>query len=112
MPQLTFITDRETGTLLVEGEVDRAGVSLGDLFGAGREIGCARPPTIVALPPATPGEIAAEPCVRIGGIYHHSLIEGPGRRSCALLIGCNLGCKGCWVPHLHDPDGGQLVTAG
>src|SRR4051794_31694735 len=112
MPQLTFVTDRETGSPLVEGDVDRAGVPLGDLFGASQVIGCARPRTIVALPPATPGEIAAGPCVRTGGIYHHSLIEGPGRRSCALLIGCDLGCKGCWVPHLHNPEGGQLVPVG
>ncbi|MBL0239498.1 MAG: hypothetical protein IPQ00_02825 [Chloracidobacterium sp.] len=23
---------------------------------------------------------------------------------------CPLSCKGCWVPHLHNPDGGELVA--
>lgn len=64
------------------------------------------------LPPTESIDEAAQgPLVRIAGYYHNSLIEGPGRRSCVLLSGCDLKCKGCWVPRLHPSDAGQLVSA-
>lgn len=31
-------------------------------------------------------------------------------RSSVLFQFCPLSCKGCWVPHLHSPDGGGLVS--
>jgi anaerobic ribonucleoside-triphosphate reductase activating protein len=48
--------------------------------------------------------------VRIAGYYHNSLMEGPGRRSSVLFQFCPLACKGCWVPHLHNSDGGELAS--
>jgi anaerobic ribonucleoside-triphosphate reductase activating protein len=47
--------------------------------------------------------------VRVAGYYHHSLVEGPGRRSSVLLAGCDLACPGCWVPNLHPSGAGSLV---
>jgi hypothetical protein len=38
--------------------------------------------------PESAEELAAEPCVRLAGYWHDSLIEGPGRRSVAKVQGC------------------------
>lgn len=115
MSDLTFLLDSITGEVLLEGPERAPGDALTTataLLGAGRELGCARPPAILPPPAAPSAEIAASICVRAAGYYHHSLTDGPGRRSCALLSGCDLGCAGCWVPHLHDPTGGELVPTG
>ena len=79
------------------------------LLGPGQDLGCARPTALLQLPPATHAEFAGQPCLRTAGYYHNALIEGPGRRSSALLGGCDLACHGCWVPHLHPPEAGVLV---
>jgi len=72
-------------------------------------MGCARPAALFRLAPATHAEVASRPCVRAAGYYHNALVEGPGRRSSVLLGGCDLACRGCWVPHLHPPEVGVLV---
>ncbi len=78
-------------------------------YGPGVEVGCARPP-VVLPPPAVPSqELATQVCLRIAGYYHNALMEGPGRRSSALVQSCPIACDFCWVPHLHDPQGGALV---
>jgi anaerobic ribonucleoside-triphosphate reductase activating protein len=66
---------------------------------------------VTVLPPTVSptGCGHAGPAIRMAGYYHDSLVEGPGRRSCALLSGCDLGCIGCWVPHLHPKDAGTPV---
>ena len=112
MSDLTFLLDPITGGVLLEGPDRAPGDALATvaaLLGAESELGCARPPAILPPPAATLTEIAEATCVRVAGYYHHSLVEGPGRRSSVLLSGCALGCAGCWVPHLHDPAGGALV---
>lgn len=112
MPTVTLIVDDLSGALLLEGP-DRLTpdvlAELAAVLGPGRELGCARPPAILPPPAATAAERAHGPCLRIAGYYHHSLIEGPGRRSAVLCQSCPLACAQCWVPHLHDPAGGQVV---
>lgn len=111
MRELTWIVDPTTGDLLVEGlSLEEAPGLTGDLLPPASEFGCARPLTILPPPTASPEEIAGSSCIRIAGYYHNSLVEGPGRRSCALLSGCELHCPNCWVPHLHPAEAGQLVA--
>jgi anaerobic ribonucleoside-triphosphate reductase activating protein len=108
---LTWIVDPTTGDLLVEGlNLEEAPALTGDLLPSAREFGCARPLAVLPPPTASPEEIAESTCVRISGYYHGSHVEGPGRRSCALLSGCDLHCPNCWVPQLHPADAGQLVA--
>ncbi len=110
MTEITWILDETTGQLLVEGiRRAEAPILIGDLLPAGREIGCARPMSVLP-PPVDPDAADDGPTVRVSGYYHNSLIEGPGRRSCALMSGCDLGCRGCWVPSLHPADSGRLVS--
>jgi len=81
----------------------------GDLLSAPREVGCARPLTVLPPLASAAGESGRSICLRVAGYYHNSLIEGPGRRSCLLVSGCDLGCRGCWVPFLHPAEAGSLV---
>jgi anaerobic ribonucleoside-triphosphate reductase activating protein len=112
MPTVTFVTDELTGALLLE-HPERlpadVRAELAAVLGPGRELGCARPTAILPPPAATAAELATASCVRVAGYYHHSLVEGQGRRSSALFQTCPLACTGCWVPQLHSPHGGALV---
>jgi anaerobic ribonucleoside-triphosphate reductase activating protein len=111
MRDLTWIVDRTTGDLLVEGlNPEEAPALTGDLLPSAREFGCARPLTLLSPPVSDSEEAEGSNCVRVSGYYHDSLVEGPGRRSCALLSGCDLHCLNCWVPQLHPADAGQLVA--
>jgi anaerobic ribonucleoside-triphosphate reductase activating protein len=85
--------------------------ALSEHFGEAQPIACARPLEIITPQPASAEELATEVCVRIGGLYHNSLTEGPGRRSSVLFQFCPLKCKGCYVPHLHDAAGGVMISA-
>lgn len=108
---MTWIVDPSTGDLLVEGlTLEEAPALTGDLLPSAGEFGCARPLTLLPPPVSDSEEIEESNCIRVSGYYHDSLVEGPGRRSCALLSGCDLHCPNCWVPHLHPADAGQLVA--
>ncbi|MCA1626409.1 MAG: radical SAM protein [Acidobacteria bacterium] len=112
MPELTLLIDVTNGTMLLEHSQLSPEVldEMITLAGEGKECGCARPLEIIPPPVAAKQEQAASISVRIAGYYHNSLVEGPGRRSSVLFQFCPVACKGCWVPHLHSPDGGELVT--
>lgn len=111
MTELTWMLDTVTGQVIVEGLTpEEADTIVGDLLSAPRELACAVPLTLLPLPPASDDEIAAQPCLRIAGYYHHGLIEGPGRRSVAKMVGCPIRCKGCIARDTWDPNGGSLVT--
>ena len=108
------LLDAHTGRVLVEGP-DRLPptlrLALEGALGPGHEVACAvpDPAAYLTLPPATPAERATQPCVRLGGYWHGSLIEGPGRRSTAKLQGCPLRCDGCITPDSWDAGGGGEV---
>mgnify|MGYP001395022205 CR=1 FL=1 len=110
MSEITWIIDRITGLLLVEGlAAEEASALAGDLLPAGAELGCAHP-LMVLPPPGIPGEdCVGMPCLRVAGYYHHSLVEGPGRRSSLLVVGCSIGCRGCWSSSLHPASVGASV---
>jgi anaerobic ribonucleoside-triphosphate reductase activating protein len=112
MPELTVLLDAVTGTVLVEAP-DRLPQELrdrlADVLGPGAVLGCARPAVVLPPPEAPDQDLTGAACVRASGYYHHSLVEGPGRRTSVLLTGCELACPGCWVPSLHPADAGVLV---
>lgn len=112
MPEITIIVDEREGALAIEDDSRLSAAALlilGEQFGEAREIGCAKPLGIITAEPASAEELETAVCVRIGGFYHSSLTEGPGRRSSVLFQSCPLKCQGCWVTHLHSEDAGELV---
>ncbi len=40
-------------------------------------------------------------------LYHHSTVDGPGRRSVIQLAGCSIRCPGCYVPETHEGENGR-----
>lgn len=110
MTEITWLIDRMTGTLLVQGmAIEEVPALAGDLLSLPHELVCARPLTMIQLTAATDEEIASGPCVRVAGYYHNSLIEGPGRRSTVKLQGCPIRCRGCVTPDSWDPAAGCVV---
>lgn len=112
MPEVTLTLDVLTGTMLLEEHDDLPPQLRNDLIeflGTGTEIGCARPLLILPPPEVSEHDRLGQPCLRVSGYYHDSLVEGPGRRSSLLVSGCDLACRGCWVPFLHPTDAGALI---
>ncbi|MGE0128945.1 MAG: 4Fe-4S single cluster domain-containing protein [Blastocatellales bacterium] len=114
MPELSLLIDEIDGAMLLEdSQLPAAALAeMTALAGEGKECGCARPLKVIPPPAASKEEQTMSICVRIAGYYHNSLMEGPGRRSSVLFQFCPLACKGCWVPHLHSSDGGELAPVG
>lgn len=112
MPDVNLIMATTAGALLAA-EPDllppEARAALEALLGSGVELGCARSPKVLPPPGPATGCNHAGLTIQVAGYYHDSLVEGPGRGSCALLSGCDLGCIGCWLPHLHPADAGTRV---
>ncbi|MCC7307131.1 MAG: radical SAM protein [Acidobacteria bacterium] len=111
MSELTMLIDTTNGVMFLEHSQLSAEVvdKVTAIAGEGKECGCARPINLLPVP-ITRESQASGTRVRIAGYYHDSLVEGPGRRSSVLFQFCPLACKGCWVPHLHSPEGGALVS--
>lgn len=114
MHELTFILDEQRGELVVEdNEYLNRGILqiLQNHLGEAQEIACARPIEILSPPTAASEDFDESQSVRIAGLYHNSLTEGPGRRSSVLFQFCPLKCKGCYVPELHSKNSGVLIGA-
>ena len=112
MSELIVTIDTLTGTVLIEDHDDlpqRLRDSLAAFLGPGTEFGCARPLLVLPPPEAPEQDGLGVICVRVSGYYHNSLVEGPGRRSSLLVSGCELACRGCWVPFLHPTESGVLI---
>ncbi|MBS1808806.1 MAG: 4Fe-4S cluster-binding domain-containing protein [Acidobacteria bacterium] len=111
MLETTWIIDPITGALTVEG------LSHSSLTAMTKEwlspsvaINCARPLDSSPMNPLPILSTTTEPCLRVHRIYHHSVVEGPGRRSVAQVSGCARFCVGCFVPETFDLNSGVKLT--
>ena len=113
MKETTWIIDKATGALTVEGLSDRELQEVAsDLLPAAAHVNCARP---INAPPAVHFRSTRAqdvPTLRVFRVYHNSVVEGPGRRSVAQLAGCNLLCPGCHTPETHSTNGGVVMSIG
>ena len=48
--------------------------------------------------------------MRIAGIIHNDIINGPGLRCTIFVQGCDHHCKGCHSPHTWPFNGGRVMT--
>jgi len=102
-----WIVDPATGHLVVEGlEAEEALALAGDLLPPPLELNCARPLETVPLPVLSAGTSRV---LRVAGLWHASVVEGPGRRSVLQVQGCPLRCPGCAVPQTHPFEGGAVL---
>jgi len=110
MPEfLLALLDEEAGNLLVEATdsdiASEIGLDLAELELVPEGLACARPTNGMSLPTIT----GTGPVIRISGVWHQSLIEGPGRRSVVRMQGCPIRCQGCYVPETWDFEAGDNV---
>ncbi len=49
--------------------------------------------------------------MRIAGVMHESVVDGPGVRFVVFAQGCLRACDGCHNPDTWNPAGGQEITA-
>jgi anaerobic ribonucleoside-triphosphate reductase activating protein len=108
MAELVWIIDPATGDLVVEGlEAEQALALAGDLLPRPRALNCARP---LAAAPLPSSDADIGPALRVAGLWHGSVVEGPGRRSVLQVQGCPLRCSpACFVPASHSLDAGAVV---
>lgn len=50
------------------------------------------------------------PVIRLAGLVHESITDGPGLRLAVFVQGCPHNCPGCHNPETHDPRGGRDIT--
>jgi len=48
--------------------------------------------------------------MKIAGIIHDSIVDGPGLRFVVFTQGCSMRCEGCHNPETWDHNGGMEVT--
>lgn len=106
------ILDSSTGDLLLDDEnqsiSQAAQADLTDLLGTATGFGCALPANPILKFPDDPLP-GTGPQIRVGGYWHNSHVEGPGRRSVVRMQGCPIRCHGCWVPETWAALGGKSV---
>ena len=107
MREQTWILDRTTGELVVEGlTVEEASALADDLLPPARSLNCARPLTSLPLPSS---QETSGPTLRVARLYHGSVVDGPGRRSVCQVQGCTFACQGCALSSTHPLEGGVLL---
>lgn len=55
--------------------------------------------------------ISIEKDIRVAGILHDSIVDGPGLRLTIFFQGCPRSCEGCHNPESQDFDSGKLSSA-
>jgi len=48
--------------------------------------------------------------MRVAGLIHDSIVDGPGLRYVVFTQGCSLHCDGCHNPDTWDPQGGSEIS--
>ena len=48
--------------------------------------------------------------MKIAGLIHDSIVDGPGLRYVVFTQGCSMCCEGCQNPDTWDPQGGSEVS--
>lgn len=112
--EIVFILEPDNGRVTVESSNADAKIikEISEDLGLGTAVNCARP--IVgncadfSAPIKTPISQAEQ--VYLYRIYHHSTVDGPGRRSVVQLAGCSIRCSGCYIPETHLRENGRLVS--
>lgn len=117
MRAIVFILEPDTGRVTVESSQADAKIAkeINKDLGQGSVINCARPKL---EPEKSPIKTVGEQCetetpdeaIYLYRIYHHSTVDGPGRRSVLQVAGCSIRCAGCYVPETHERTNGKLTS--
>lgn len=117
MLEITFILEPDTGRVTVESSQASAKIAkeITKDLGQGSVVNCARPKLESEKSPIKTVVERSETespdeAIYLYRIYHHSTVDGPGRRSVIQLAGCSIRCAGCYVPETHERANGKLTS--
>lgn len=118
--ELVFVLEPDVGRVTVEisQTPKRAVDDLARELGTPENINCAKPsenstrnlPIIQRQSKSTDQVESDVLSIWLYRLYHHSTVDGPGRRSVVQVSGCSIRCEGCFVPQTHKRENGTLVT--
>ncbi|MFN0140861.1 MAG: 4Fe-4S single cluster domain-containing protein [Pyrinomonadaceae bacterium] len=118
--ELVFVLEPDVGRVTVEiSQASKQAVDefAGDL-GTRVNINCAKPaensrrnlPVLPCQHKSPKQTESDEFSIWLYRLYHHSTVDGPGRRSVIQVSGCSIRCQGCFVPQTHERENGTLVS--
>ncbi len=107
----TFIVEPDNGKITVEvSNVAKGTVrELENVIGKGTSVNCGRPAQAAFTKPSPKAVEDDAFSIWLYGLYHNSVVDGPGRRSVIRVAGCSLRCPGCYVPETHKREHGWLA---
>lgn len=116
--EIVFILEPDTGRICVESSNAPATVvsEIKRDLGQAMTLNCGRPNA--SLNRSQSQEIPEESffekeaaenneIIHLFRLYHHSTVDGPGRRSVVQVAGCSIRCPGCYVPETHRSANGK-----
>ncbi len=116
--EIVFMLEPDTGRICVESSNAPATVvsEIKRDLGHGTTLNCGRPNA--SLNRSRSQEIPEESfskieetenneIIHLFQLYHHSTVDGPGRRSVIQVAGCSIRCPGCYVPETHRRANGK-----
>ena len=118
--ELVFVLEPDVGRVTVEiSQASKQAVDgLAEDLGTRVNLNCAKPaenprrklPVLPRRGNSPERTEADEFSIWLYRLYHHSTVDGPGRRSVVQVSGCSIRCQGCFVPQTHASDNGTLVS--
>lgn len=118
--EVVFVLEPDVGRVTVEisQTSDRAVDDVAADLGTRVNLNCAKPVAnsrrnLPVLPPQTKAIRRTdldEFSIWLYRVYHHSTVDGPGRRSVVQVSGCSIRCQGCFVPQTHKRENGTLIS--
>lgn len=117
MAEVVFILEPDAGRVTVESSQADARIAkeINKDLGTASVVNCARPQpenqkcyaNIIA---GESQKKSPRDSIYLYRIYHHSTVDGPGRRSVVQVAGCSIRCAGCYVPETHERTNGTLTS--
>jgi anaerobic ribonucleoside-triphosphate reductase activating protein len=116
--ELVFVLEPDLGRVTVEiSQASKQVVDdLGGDLGTRVNLNCARPagsdrhlPVLRSKDTSGAPIGSTEFSIWLYGLYHNSVVDGPGRRSVVQVSGCSIQCIGCHVPQTHQRENGILT---
>ena len=123
MAEIVFVIEPDVGRVTVESSQASEEIAweIKQDLGPGNNVNCARPADFFrqrskenVKAPENPDQnsIVNTPpdSLHLFRLYHHSTVDGPGRRSVVQVAGCSIRCAGCYVPETHERGRGKLTS--
>jgi len=118
MAEIVFILEPDARRCIIESsQADvKTAEELNKDLGQGSVVNCVRPKLEIEVKhhsqifAAAQAEVSQNAQIYLYRIYHHSTVDGLGRRSVIQVAGCSIRCPGCYIPETYERKNGQLVS--